>query len=63
MMGILLAEGSLEREGISFASADSEIVARIRESLPPGHGLNNRGIKYRITIGQRGRANKNAISS
>jgi hypothetical protein len=36
VMGTLVAEGSLETEGVSFASADPEIVERVRENLPLG---------------------------
>jgi hypothetical protein len=60
VMGILLAEGSLETEGVSFASADPEIVKRVRENLPPGHKIMSMGVKHRITIGMLGRANKDA---
>jgi ATP-dependent DNA helicase RecG len=60
VMGILLAEGSLETEGVSFASADPEIVDRIRENLPSGHKITSIGVKHRITVGLLGRANKDA---
>src|ERR1022692_1728033 len=60
LLGLLLAEGSLEIEGITFSSGDAEIVERVRGILPDGHSLTSRGVKHRITIGQRGRANKNA---
>lgn len=60
LVGILLAEGSLEVEGISLASDDVEIVERVRAGLPPGHTLLTRGVKHRVSIGLLGRANKNA---
>ena len=60
LLGLLLAEGSLDAEGVSFASDDPEIVQRIRDGLPPKHSLVSRGVKHRISIGLLGRANKNA---
>lgn len=60
VLGVLLAEGSLETEGVSFASADPEILDRVRENLPPGHKITSIGVKHRITVGLLGRGNKDA---
>ena len=59
MLGLLLAEGSIEEEGVSFASADEEIVEAMRQMLPEGHSLTSYGIKHRITVGNGGSGPRN----
>ena len=58
ILGVLLSEGSLEEEGVSFGQeeANTEIIDRVRASLPEGHSLrpkyqDGKILSWRITVG------------
>ncbi|MCZ4119552.1 LAGLIDADG family homing endonuclease [Streptomyces sp. H39-S7] len=61
LMGILLAEGSLSDETLTFASGDSAIVQRVASILPEGVTVKPSNpkpdnIKFRISVGNWGGA-------
>lgn len=56
LLGLLLAEGSLEAEGVSLAATEPEIIARAAAALPAGHRLVARGNAFRISVGNTGGA-------
>lgn len=63
LLGILLAEGALSEETLSFAchADDFEIVARIEKLLPEGHEIKSYGpndVKRKITVGNYGGAQR-----
>jgi phage tail-like protein len=66
LMGILLSEGSLEQEGVSFAHGEAtpEILDRVRSTLPEGHVLkpkynNGKLAAWRISVGNDGPGTRN----
>ncbi|MFI6875790.1 LAGLIDADG family homing endonuclease [Streptomyces sp. NPDC050400] len=56
LMGILLAEGSLSDQSLTFGSGDTEIVDRISTLLPSELTIKSSGIKHRISAGNWGGA-------
>ncbi len=68
LMGLLLSEGSLEMDGVSFAQeeANTEIIERARQALPPGHTLRPKyqdGVlrSWHITVGNDGPGARNVV--
>ena len=67
LMGILLAEGSLEDETTTFAQdiRNTEVLDRIRAALPAGHTLTTHHVtgnawKHRISVGNNGPGARNS---
>jgi LAGLIDADG-like domain len=55
LLGVLIGDGSLCGNAIGFSTADSEIVARVRSSLPSGYEVRAGGnYSYRIVARARG---------
>jgi LAGLIDADG-like domain len=55
LLGVLIGDGSLCGNAISFSTADPEIVARVRSSLPSGYEVRAGGsYSYRIVARSRG---------
>lgn len=63
LLGVLLAEGSLEPDGVSFAQTEenAEVIERVRAALPEGHTLRTRsdGLSHAITVGNDGPGARN----
>ena len=66
LLGILLAEGALEKESVSFAQelGNTEVIERVRAALPSGHYLKSYHVagnawKHRITVGNDGPGARN----
>lgn len=68
-LGVLLAEGALSDETVTFASADEEIVDRVRAEMPESVSVaHGGGVKWRITTGNwsagpRNRTGRNPITT
>lgn len=56
LLGILLAEGSLSQETLTFATADPPILARVASLLPSELSIKTIGVKHRISAGNWGGA-------
>jgi len=66
LLGVLLAEGSLEADGVSFAQEEdnTEVIERCRRALPEGHSLrpeyqDGKIHSWAITVGNDGAGARN----